>query len=145
MLRNTSLYKNAVRITEQIAESDNPVIKKTLEMGDTAAYHLGKMKRRLFSESETGRVFSAIRAYSPKFEPVSFVAHARTQMIPKLRTALLRYDLDSIAPLVHPTVSISDEIHKIDHFYISSSCKHYVKSSSTFMAKDLFICRNCWQ
>jgi len=104
-LRNTTLYKNAVKFKEKIAESENPVIQKTLEWSDATSYHLGRMRRRLFSETETARAFNAIRAYVPKFDPMSFVDNARTQMIPKLRGALLRYDLDTIEPLVHPTVS----------------------------------------
>lgn len=84
-LRATRAYKNAVALREKIVESDNPLIQRTLDLGDS----ISRTASKLFSENEYAKTIKLIHSLDPNFSPEHFKRKMASSFVPTLRSALL--------------------------------------------------------
>eukprot|EP00005_Dracoamoeba_jomungandri_P013400 CAMPEP_0174270970 /NCGR_PEP_ID=MMETSP0439-20130205/46354_1 /TAXON_ID=0 /ORGANISM="Stereomyxa ramosa, Strain Chinc5" /LENGTH=384 /DNA_ID=CAMNT_0015360669 /DNA_START=205 /DNA_END=1356 /DNA_ORIENTATION=- len=102
-LQDTRAYKTAAKIKKKIVESENPIIQRTLEMGETVSYNLGRMSNKVFGESDTGKVISLIKELQPSFTQEHFVEHVRDHIVPEVRQALLTPNMEVLKKNLNET------------------------------------------
>ena len=107
-LRSLRAYKAYTKFKERIAESDNPMVQRALDITDATVYGLKRAKNYIFAESPKGKAIRNIEARLPEFNSIAFCDQIRDHIFPVLRNCIIRSDFGTIGGIqLYPTVHMN--------------------------------------
>jgi hypothetical protein len=138
-MRATAAFKQALALREKIVESDNPLVQRALDLGDS----ISRTTSKLFTENDHAKTIKLIHSLDPTFTPENFKRTMAASFVPTLRSALLRGDSGPI----NSSMSKRLAEHELEAFKEWDA--HGYRSHSKLLNLDnvevfIFLCMLCY-
>eukprot|EP01087_Luapelamoeba_hula_P018020 TRINITY_DN574_c0_g1_i1.p1 TRINITY_DN574_c0_g1~~TRINITY_DN574_c0_g1_i1.p1 ORF type:complete len:520 (+),score=61.46 TRINITY_DN574_c0_g1_i1:352-1911(+) len=102
-LKKSKAWKVVINTKDRILTSENPLVQRSVEMSESAAYHAKRTAKRLFGESDQARALRVVQTLRPDFVLGKFLQSMKTTTVPKLRKAFLDNDATTLKSILVPS------------------------------------------
>eukprot|EP01090_Pellita_catalonica_P018496 TRINITY_DN6000_c0_g1_i1.p1 TRINITY_DN6000_c0_g1~~TRINITY_DN6000_c0_g1_i1.p1 ORF type:complete len:469 (+),score=77.54 TRINITY_DN6000_c0_g1_i1:100-1506(+) len=113
-IKSSGGYKAYSSAKTKIMESENPVISKTVDLGESVAYNTRRLARTVLKETDTGKTLRMVKAVDPEFSQEKLIKKIQSEMIPKIFKGLENEDIDGIKDYLseHEYDLLKDEVNE---------------------------------